>query len=60
MAVGFAPAWKPLPFQELHGFNFAFVGIIMTAVWQMAGYTMALYLAGLTGMRGLLAGSVKG
>ena len=30
------------------------------AVWQMAGYTMALYLAGLTGMRGLLAGSVKG
>jgi len=26
----------------------------------MAGYTMALYLAGLTGMRGLLAGSVKG
>jgi glucose/mannose transport system permease protein len=39
-----------LPFPELHGFNLAFVGIILAAVWQMAGYTMALYLAGLTGI----------
>jgi glucose/mannose transport system permease protein len=49
-AIAFAPGWKPLPFPELHGFNLAFVGIIMAAVWQMAGYTMALYLAGLTGI----------
>jgi glucose/mannose transport system permease protein len=53
-AIGWAlfvgPAWKPLPFPELHGFNLAFVGIILAAVWQMAGYTMALYLAGLTGI----------
>lgn len=39
-----------LPFPELHGFNLAFVGIIIAAVWQMSGYTMALYLAGLRGI----------
>lgn len=42
--------WAPLPFTELHGFNLAFVGIVVAAVWQMAGYTMALYLAGLSGI----------
>ena len=35
---------------EIHGFNLAFVGIILAAVWQMSGYTMALYLAGLRGI----------
>ena len=35
---------------EVHGFNLAFIGIIMAAVWQMSGYTMALYLAGLRGI----------
>ena len=35
---------------EMHGFNLAFIGIIMAAVWQMSGYTMALYLAGLRGI----------
>jgi len=45
-----ARAWKPLPFPELHGFNLAFVGIIIAAIWQMSGYTMALYLAGLRGI----------
>jgi glucose/mannose transport system permease protein len=40
----------PLPFPETHGFNLAFVGIVVAAVWQMAGYTMALYLAGLSGI----------
>ena len=43
-------AAAPLPFPELHGFNLAFVGIVVAAVWQMAGYTMALYLAGLSGV----------
>jgi glucose/mannose transport system permease protein len=46
----FGRKWNPLPFAELHGFNLAFIGIIMAAVWQMAGYTMALYLAGLRGI----------
>jgi glucose/mannose transport system permease protein len=50
LAVGVAPGWRPLPFPEPHGFNLAFIGIILAAVWQMAGYTMALYLAGLTGI----------
>jgi len=50
LAIGVAPGWRPLPYPEPHGFNLAFVGIILAAVWQMAGYTMALYLAGLTGI----------
>jgi glucose/mannose transport system permease protein len=38
----------PLP--ETHGFNLAFIGIIIAAVWQQSGYTMAMYLAGLRGV----------
>ena len=48
LAVG--PNVKLLPAPELHGFNIAFIGIIIAAVWQMSGYTMALYLAGLRGI----------
>lgn len=36
-----------LPFPEAHGFNRALWGVVFAAVWQMSGYTMALYLAGL-------------
>jgi len=39
-----------LPFPEIHGFNLAIVGIIIAAIWQFSGYTMALYLAGLRGI----------
>lgn len=39
-----------LPFEEKHGFNLAFIGILIAAIWQMSGYTMALYLAGLRGI----------
>jgi glucose/mannose transport system permease protein len=49
-ALVFGRTWKPLAFPELHGFNLAFIGIIIAAVWQMSGYTMALYLAGLRGI----------
>ena len=49
-AVIFGRSWKPLEFPEPHGFNLAFVGIIIAAIWQMSGYTMALYLAGLRGI----------
>lgn len=45
-----APGVSILPFSELHGFNVAFIGIVLAAVWQMSGYTMALYLAGLRGV----------
>ncbi len=36
--------------EEYHGFNLATAGIIIATVWQYSGYTMALYLAGLTGI----------
>ncbi|MBN2470066.1 MAG: sugar ABC transporter permease [Anaerolineae bacterium] len=38
------------PAPEMHGFNIAFIGITLAAVWQMSGYTMAMYLAGLRGI----------
>ena len=39
-----------LPYEESHGFNLATLGVIIAAVWQYAGYSMALYLAGLRGL----------
>ncbi|MFP4136141.1 MAG: carbohydrate ABC transporter permease [Candidatus Acetothermia bacterium] len=44
----FTPEILPTP--EKHGFNLATIGIIITAIWQYSGYTMALYLAGLRGI----------
>ncbi len=35
---------------EIHGFNLAMVGIILAATWQMSGYMMAMYLAGIRGI----------
>lgn len=32
------------------GFNSALVGVIVAAVWQLSGYTMAMYLAGIRGV----------
>lgn len=49
-AVFIGPNVKLLAAPELHGFNLAMIGIIIAAVWQMSGYTMALYLAGLRGI----------
>ncbi|WP_237724704.1 carbohydrate ABC transporter permease [Deinococcus alpinitundrae] len=49
-ALVIGPNVKLLPAPELHGFNIAFIGIIIAAIWQMSGYTMALYLAGLRGI----------
>ncbi len=36
--------------EEIHGLNMATIGIIIAAVWQYSGYTMALFLAGLRGI----------
>ena len=45
------PQSVPVPeFEEIHGFNLALIGIIIAAVWQMSGYTMAMYLAGMRGI----------
>jgi len=41
---------KALFMEELHGFNLATLGIVMATIWQYSGYTMALYLAGFTGI----------
>jgi glucose/mannose transport system permease protein len=49
-ALAGTPGVTLLPYPETHGFNVAFVAIIIAAVWQMSGYTMALYLAGLRGV----------
>jgi glucose/mannose transport system permease protein len=32
------------------GFNSALLGIILAAIWQMSGYTMAMFLAGIRGI----------
>ncbi len=41
---------KALIMEEIHGFNLATLGVILATVWQYSGYTMALYLAGFTGI----------
>jgi len=35
---------------EVHGLNVAIISIVIAATWQMSGYTMAIYLAGLRGI----------
>jgi glucose/mannose transport system permease protein len=48
--------WPPLAAPELEsvmapkGFNAALVGIIIAAIWQMSGYAMAMFTAGLRGI----------
>lgn len=44
---GGAGGYQVLPYPEPHGLNLAVLGIVLAATWQMSGYTMALYLAGL-------------
>ncbi|MCR4402106.1 MAG: sugar ABC transporter permease [Firmicutes bacterium] len=46
-AAGGLARLEILPFEEPHGFNLALIGVVIAATWQMSGYTMALYLAGL-------------
>ncbi|RMG88278.1 MAG: sugar ABC transporter permease [Chloroflexi bacterium] len=48
--------WPPLDVPEAEsaiapkGFNASLIGIIIAAVWQMSGYTMAIFLAGIRGI----------
>ncbi|MBW4436486.1 MAG: sugar ABC transporter permease [Pleurocapsa minor GSE-CHR-MK-17-07R] len=35
---------------EQKGFNLALIALVVAAAWQMSGYTMAMYLAGLRGI----------
>jgi len=50
LLTGGADRIEILPSQEKHGFNVAMMGIIIAAIWQMAGYMMAMYLAGIRGI----------
>lgn len=47
LASGVLTRIRLLDYPEEHGFNKALWGVVIAAVWQMSGYTMALYLAGL-------------
>ncbi|MFZ4815759.1 MAG: carbohydrate ABC transporter permease [Phototrophicaceae bacterium] len=48
--------WLPLDSPEVEpsiapkGFNVALIGILIAAVWQMSGYTMAMFIAGIRGI----------
>lgn len=48
--------WLPLDVPDAEasiapkGFNLALVGIVIAAVWQMSGYTMAMFIAGIRGV----------
>jgi glucose/mannose transport system permease protein len=50
IVTGGADRIQILSYPEKHGFNLAMVGIIIAATWQMAGYVMAMYLAGIRGI----------
>lgn len=50
LIAGGADQLEILPTSEKHGFNVAMIGIIIAATWQMAGYMMAMYLAGIRGI----------
>jgi glucose/mannose transport system permease protein len=50
LLFGGADKIQILPNPELHGFNLAMIGVIIAAAWQMAGYVMAMYLAGIRGV----------
>ena len=56
LAGGWEYLWLPLDTPEAEpsiapkGFNVALIGVIIAAVWQMSGYTMAMFLAGIRGV----------
>ncbi len=41
---------SPIRETERHGLNTALISVVIAAAWQMVGYTMAMYLAGLRGI----------
>lgn len=49
-AAGGVDEFPTATFDPPYGFNIALGGLILAAVWQMSGYTMAMYLAGIRGV----------
>ncbi|MCA0456250.1 MAG: sugar ABC transporter permease [Chloroflexi bacterium] len=62
ISFGGARSLNGLASPETHGFNLALFALVIAAGWQMSGYTMAMYLAGLRGIPDELreAGRVDG
>ena len=62
ISLGGANNLNGLVAPETHGFNVALIAVVIAAGWQMSGYTMAMYLAGLRGIPDELreAGRVDG
>lgn len=50
IALNVPAQWTGLAREETHGFNVALIAVVLAAGWQMSGYTMAMYLAGLRGI----------
>jgi glucose/mannose transport system permease protein len=50
LLTGKADEIQIIEHSEPHGFNLALVGIVIAAIWQMSGYMMAMYLAGIRGI----------
>jgi glucose/mannose transport system permease protein len=50
ISFGGASSLNGLAKPERQGFNVALFALVIAAGWQMAGYTMAMYLAGLRGI----------
>lgn len=48
--LGGAAAVPTVEYPETHGFNLALLSLVIAAGWQMSGYTMAMYLAGMRGI----------
>lgn len=49
-ATGGTEQFPNVAFEEEYGFKIALIGVVIAAVWQMSGYTMAMYLAGIRGI----------
>ncbi|MBE7512756.1 MAG: sugar ABC transporter permease [Anaerolineales bacterium] len=47
---GLSDAFMQVSASKLYGLNYALFTVVVAAVWQMSGYTMAMYLAGLRGI----------
>jgi glucose/mannose transport system permease protein len=62
ISLGGANNLNGLVAPEKQGFNVALIALVVAAGWQMSGYTMAMYLAGLRGIPDELreAGRVDG
>jgi glucose/mannose transport system permease protein len=50
ISAGVAPGWQPDMLATKIGIPIAMLPVLIAAIWQMSGFTMAMYLAGLRGI----------